>query len=294
MNETTTELERQSEAARERVADTAETIRKKLTAGQLFDEFSNMFTGGDLAGAVGNLKAQVRDNPLPAVLVGAGLAWLAFGNGVGSQNGSGHHSGTVSPSGSPRPPHGHAGGTERSVVDTVTGAAGSVAAGAKNAAGSVSEAASEMVNSLSHTADRLRHSMLTGSSHTAPNMPKSLANLTSQEPLLVAAAGVAIGALIGAMLPPTGLEKEQVGSAARRLREQAGSMIDKGRESASRVATEAYRAVKDEADRQGLGTGDGSSLGERVGEVVRSAAEAADDTARHELGVDHEGTTQRS
>lgn len=289
MNETATELAREAEAARERVADTAETIRRKLTAGQLFDEFTDMFTGGDVSGAVGNLKAQVRDNPMPAVLVGIGLAWLAFGKGIGGQhqNSSVHSASTPGSGASPHPPRSGSGGTGSSVMDTVSDGAGLVADGAKAAASSVSGSVGSVVNSLTDTAGRLRHSM-------PPHMPRSISNLASQEPLLVAAAGVAIGAMIGAMLPATELEKEQLGPGAGRLREKASDMVEKGRESASRVASKAYDAAKEEADRQGLTPGDGSSLGERVGEVVRSAAEAVEDNARHEMGVDHEGTTQRS
>src|SRR5690349_13507003 len=78
-DQTSAEIEREAERARARVADTANSIRNKLTAGQLIDQFSGMFSGGDLAKGLGNLKSQVRDNPLPLTLVGAGIALLAFG-----------------------------------------------------------------------------------------------------------------------------------------------------------------------------------------------------------------------
>jgi hypothetical protein len=41
------ELEREAEAARARVANTAETLRSKMTLGQLIDEMTGMFAGGD-------------------------------------------------------------------------------------------------------------------------------------------------------------------------------------------------------------------------------------------------------
>ena len=55
------ELEREAEAARARVANTAETLRSKMTPGQLIDEMTGMFAGGDGSAAFNNLKAQVRD-----------------------------------------------------------------------------------------------------------------------------------------------------------------------------------------------------------------------------------------
>ena len=76
------ELELDAEAARAQVADTAESIRNKMSPGQLIDEFAGLFTGGDGAATLTTLKAQVRDNPLPLTLVGAGLAWLMLGGGT--------------------------------------------------------------------------------------------------------------------------------------------------------------------------------------------------------------------
>jgi len=73
------ELERDAEAARAEVVSTADSIRDKMSPGQLIDEFAGMFSGADGKGALSNLKNQVRDNPLAISLVGAGLAWLMFG-----------------------------------------------------------------------------------------------------------------------------------------------------------------------------------------------------------------------
>ena len=79
------ELERDAEVARANVAETADAIRSKMTPGQLIDEFTGMFSGGDGQAALSTLKDQIRDNPLPLTLVGAGLAWLMLGPG-GSPN----------------------------------------------------------------------------------------------------------------------------------------------------------------------------------------------------------------
>uniref|UniRef100_UPI002898C8CD DUF3618 domain-containing protein n=1 Tax=Tianweitania sp. TaxID=2021634 RepID=UPI002898C8CD len=82
MSESTSSLEREAEETRARIADTAETLRAKMTPGQMVDEFTSIFRGGDTQTALVNLKNQVRDNPLPLALVGAGLAWLAIGKGT--------------------------------------------------------------------------------------------------------------------------------------------------------------------------------------------------------------------
>ena len=81
---TAAELEVDAEAARAQVTSTAESIRSKMSPGQLIDEFSGIFTGGDGAATLTNLKGQIRDNPLPLTLIGAGLAWLMLGTGTSS------------------------------------------------------------------------------------------------------------------------------------------------------------------------------------------------------------------
>lgn len=311
-DQSSAELEREAEAARERVADTAESIRRKLTAGQMIDEFSDMFTGGDLSGALGTLKTQVRDNPLPVLLVGAGIAWLAFGQGVAGGNGSGsrtqsrpraaHRYNSADPT--HHPTSGVDGSMMSSVTDgvksaaasmthAVSGAAESVSEAVSGMAGSASGTVSDMAGSLSDTADRLRHSMLSGASHMPRKLQRSASGLAEQEPLLIAALGLTIGAVAGAMFPASQFEKEEIGPHVDRLRDGAKDMLDKGMDSAGRVASRAYDALKEEADRQGLGSADGRTMGERVGEVVRSAAQSAEDAARDEFGAS-EGTSPRA
>lgn len=295
-DQSSAELELEAEAARARVADTAENIRKKLTAGQLMDEFSNMITGGDLSTGMSNLKSQVRDNPLPIALVGAGLAWLAFGKGISasmSSNGS-----SSSMHAAPRAPQGHvqpvnygpdSNDSSSSGVGSAMHAVGnqmsSVGDQVRSAAGSVSDAVGGMTDSLSETADQLRDSMLSGTSNVSNRVSGTAGKIADQEPLVIAALGVLVGAAVGAMFPASVLEKEQLGPTAQKLRGTAASMLDKGMDSAGNVASKAYAAMKDEADRQGMGSTDGSSLAAKVGQVVSTAIETADDAAREEIGT---------
>jgi hypothetical protein len=280
------ELERDAEAARDRVADTAQSIREKLTAGQMIDEFADMFTGGDLSGSLSTLKSQVRDNPLPVILVSAGIAWLAFGRGItGQQSQYSHQHSTARPA---RPQ-----GVDTAARPGSGSMASAVVEGAKTATQSVTDTVSGMTDSLSAAADGLRHSMLTGSSRLPRNMQRRAADLAEQEPLLIAALGLALGAVAGAMLPASELEKEQIGPHAERLREETNELIDRGIDSASRVASKSYDALKEEADRQGLAPGK-NTVGERLGKVVKSAAQSAGEAAREELGAEIEDDHQKT
>ena len=75
------ELEREAEAARARLSDTADQIRAKMSPGQMMDEVLNQFRGGDGSQMFANLRGQARDNPMALALVGSGLAWLMMGSG---------------------------------------------------------------------------------------------------------------------------------------------------------------------------------------------------------------------
>lgn len=278
-DQSSAELEREAEAARDRVADTAESIRQKLTAGQLIDEFSDMFTGGDLSGTARNLKSQIRDNPLPVALIGAGVAWLVLGKGVSNEHfhASSNHSSTSAA----WPSDPDSVGREKESGESMMA---SVAEGAKIAASSVSDAVSEITDSLSSTAERLGHTMRTGARHSAGALNSSISG-AQHEPLLIGALGLALGAVVGAVLPMSDLEKERIGPQADRLRDGAKEVIDKGLDSAGRVASKTREALKEEADRQGLTSDEESPFAERAGNVARSAARSADAAAPEELGA---------
>jgi hypothetical protein len=76
MNRSTREIEREVEQTRADIDQTTRELREKFTVGQLVDETSRMFGGRETSDFFSNLGRQVRDNPLPVLLVGIGLAWL--------------------------------------------------------------------------------------------------------------------------------------------------------------------------------------------------------------------------
>lgn len=83
MNErSSAELEHEAERVRADMAETAATLREKMSPSQLMDEVAGYFRNGDASTLVQNVKTQVRDNPLALGLIGAGLAWLMAGRGV--------------------------------------------------------------------------------------------------------------------------------------------------------------------------------------------------------------------
>jgi hypothetical protein len=81
MTPATKQIEREVEASRMHVEETVDALRNKMSLGQIVDEAAHYFQGSGGNQLVSNLGAQMRDNPLPLVLVGVGLAWLMSGRG---------------------------------------------------------------------------------------------------------------------------------------------------------------------------------------------------------------------
>lgn len=277
--QTSAELEREAEHARARVADTAETIKSKLTAGQLLDEFTGMFSGSDGSRALVNLKDQIRDNPLPVALVGAGLAWLAFGRGRSDWVAAG-----MSEEGS-----NGATGTMRSMASSAKGAASTVSDRVSGAGTTAADAAGRVASASADYAERVAGR----SSEYLHQARRSASDLVDREPLVLAGLGLVIGTAIGAMLPTSRFEQEEFGEQADRLRKGAEDFVKEAADEARDVAAKAYDAVNEEADRQGLLSEDGGSVVDRVGEVVKSATDATEEAVRDKLGSEKPGRGDR-
>lgn len=296
-------LEREAEAKRAKVAETAESLRGKMTPGQMIDELTGYLRDSDGSIALDNLRTQVRDNPLPLAMIGTGMAWLFLGGGPTSsdlrkaasdatQHGSdnsatreawgvgsgGVDTGTVGGRGK-----GLASSATDTVGDTVTAASDAVSAAASKASHAASATAHRVGDAASEARRRTAesaHHVSEQAQHAADNLQKTLGDLYRQEPLIMGALGVAVGAAIGAMLPRTELEDKHVGPYREQLRERAEETVQEAVEEAKAVATETYEAAKTEADRQGLSPKADKPLAEKAKKVGETAARTAESSVR--------------
>lgn len=69
-------IERDVERTRANLTRTLDELRDRLSPGQVMDQLTEWAKGSGGAEFARNLGAQVRDNPLPILLVGAGIGWL--------------------------------------------------------------------------------------------------------------------------------------------------------------------------------------------------------------------------
>lgn len=281
------ELEREAERVRADIADTAEHLKDKMSPGQLMDEVVDYFKDGDANQLLSNLKTQVRDNPLALALVGGGLAWLMMGSGSSS-----HHSpatGRTPPARSMHAPSNAASADTTSTMRSGSHASSSESTVAKGAeairdrgasvAASIGEAATSATDTMSAKAHDLRDAVgdyVSSASHAGTeagsHLKSSFLDALEREPLVLGALGVAVGAAIGAMLPPTRAEQEYLGEASRKARDSAEAAIADGVDKAKHVASDVYNAARSEADRQGLVPGD-RPFADKIGDVARSAGD---------------------
>ncbi|TIT60327.1 MAG: hypothetical protein E5W63_14380, partial [Mesorhizobium sp.] len=236
------ELQREAEIARANVSDTAESIRNKMTPGQLIDEFSGLFTSGDGSSMLSALKSQVGANPLPVALVSVGLMWLMAGQGAQkpvSVNDSARSS--------LRPDFAGDAGAVDLPFDSeglISGVSDALSGAADKAKSIVGDAADGARSSMAGAASSVSHSA-SQYGDQASKATAAAVDLMRREPLMLAALGLAFGTAVGAMLPRTEFEDQQLGETSDAIRDKANDLLHQGVEGAKDVAAQAYQTVKD-------------------------------------------------
>jgi hypothetical protein len=251
---------------------------------------------------VDQLNAAIRDNPLAAGRIGAGVAWMLLGpKGLGAMAGAAKASaGTAATAAGAAAGVGSAAAAAGSrAADAVKGAAGTLkdAASAardatKDAAAGAMESAPALVPEMPDTArageamadmraavgEQVRAAAASGREYGAA-IQSRLSESLERQPLLLGAIGLAIGAGIASSFATTAVEQEWMGKTADAAREKAGEVGDALTDQARRVLTE----VQAEAERQGLTTGAAKDAAASVAGKVRTVAETARDTARKDF-----------
>ncbi len=314
MTETPSHAEREVERARADLSDTLDALKEKLTFGQIFDEARTKFMGSDGGDFFRNLGRQARDNPMPAVLAGMSLLWMMMGSRERPQYGArttfraGDGSGLRTAAESARD-------TGAGAMERARHAATSAGETARHAATSVSESMRSMAERVGETVSSAGHAarsagesaggLMESAMGTAQDASRTVrqvgyqtrrtvTDMMEQQPLLVGAVGIALGAIVGAMLPRTRLEDEYLGETRDQLREaiseQTGQLYEKGKV----TATEVYRAAAEEARAQGLvpEEGEGKTLAEKAEQVLTKAGEKAKEVGQREMGTGEMGASQ--
>lgn len=243
MTKSSAEIEREVEEARGRLDGTVEALKHKLEPEELFHEAKRMMSGASNK-ALSTATEQVKSNPVPFALIGLGVAWLAV-NETRRRRGDSHAEGYY--------PVYEGYDDHQGIGGKVKVRAGAAKARLTEGAGKAREKLSEAQQQAADRAAQARGKMgeLT---HSAREKAGEYGHAARQrfddtlenEPLVVGAIGLAVGAAIGAALPPTPTERRYFGPARRAATERAKESLSEVREAAQR----AYGQAKDELRHQ--------------------------------------------
>lgn len=211
---------------------TLSAIEHRLTPGQLVDQSIDYLRNSGANEFVQNLGGAAKQNPLPVALVGIGLTWLMA---LGRQ--PAQHQGYMA-YGSESPGPG------------IREKAGGIAQGVSERVGSAKQQLGEKMGSVRESAS--------GTMETAREQWQRARGgvdyVVHEQPLVLGAIGLAIGALLGGVAPRTRKEQEMMGETSRNLIEKtkaAGSgQLEKAKETAKEMAENIKARAKPEGQKQ--------------------------------------------
>ena len=286
--QTSSEVAHEAEDTRAHLASTLEQLRTNLKPENVMEEVvSNARVGA--SAVADNLADVAKSYPIPAILIAAGAAMImgVASKGLGR---SGSKSGTVTTRPSmlrnsrfdPAAPR-----TPRRITMTSggTGFAGSVSSlrdGVKDYVSDQTSAVSGQVGVLKRQASdvyyssssKARDAMQNASRyipHDRSEVKSKLSNLLEEQPLILGAIGLAVGAAIGAALPITQTEDNWMGSTAHSVRQAAQDAARQEVDTLRAAAGQAVENVKQSAADHGLSTENLNDLGRDVGTHAKSA-----------------------
>lgn len=315
-NRSSAEIQHDIQAVRSDMDRTLDSLNERLSPRSLIngalDWFDSRPSGGkSLTDKPKDFARILRDNPLPALVAGAGIAWLiaeanrdpepdydAYLSGdhvgnrrlrAGGQDREDYRAGqfTAGANDSDGPGLGRkikdkAGEAGDAIQDAVDGAKDKIS----GVAHAVSDKTSDMADSLRQEAERRRRQGRQATAKVRGGLDEAGARFkraSNEYPLGVGLGFLGLGLLAGLVIPHTDAEDEWMGESSDELadaaKEKGEELLEKGKVVATHVADKAV----EEAERQGItakGITDGvKSLGEKVGSVVEAAKDEAKSSA---------------
>jgi uncharacterized protein YjbJ (UPF0337 family) len=315
------EIEHEVEQTRAGLTETLEELRDRASPGQLFEQALDYARTSGGAEFTRNLGASVRDNPLPLLLIGAGIGWMMLGQGGGHGRAAPRrrtgaydapYGGAYPGTGWEREEPGMLDRASEAVGDAVGGAADAVRGAARSATDAAGSAYRSVSGAVGAAGERVgeaagsARSRLRGGSGQASHMASDYADRASraasgysrdardrighwaddaestagwvlrEQPLVLGALGIALGAAVGALLPGTEAEDRMMGETRDDLAGKAGALAQEGYE-------KARDTVSGQADQARDAAGSAAGLAGQAREAVRGAAQTLAANAKDAL-----------
>ena len=254
-------LARDADRRRDRIEKTLDVLGGKLSPEHIKDQAFDLFRehGGDIASG---LQRSVRNNPVPLLLTGVGIAWMMMSQ-RDDQRRTGHYGQYAQfrqppmdtryiPERKAFSDRDHAdGSSDEGLADKLSDAGDTLRNEASRSWDSVTESARDLRDATGerlesmrdHSAEvsgRLRqqyNSAAHGASQTAEEWANDASRFMREQPLVAGALGIALGALLGGLVPTSNKERQLARRAVN---------SDVGKTAVER-STEALRTAKDKA-----------------------------------------------
>ncbi|MFP7721434.1 DUF3618 domain-containing protein [Lysobacter sp. A3-1-A15] len=206
---TQAQLERDINLQRDHIGGLLDALESKLSPGEMFDRVLGYGKGGGREFA-SNLGDTVKANPLPTLMTAAGLMWL-YANKDDTPR-------TRYPGSTGYEASGYADAGDYEDDD------GGIRQRAR-------EARDGMSGKMGHAKDRVgdaAHGAMDTARQRARQANDGFHHMLEDNPMAVGAMGIAVGAMLGAMLPSTRKEDELLGETSDDLKDDARSLAKRG------------------------------------------------------------------
>jgi ElaB/YqjD/DUF883 family membrane-anchored ribosome-binding protein len=240
-------IEREIDAQRANIGNIVDALESKFTPGQVFDQALSMMQSNGTT-FLTNLGTSVRNNPVPVVLTSVGLLWMMMSQNRPPTPRPSYRAGPVDKAGewvdgltdgidSARDHLHQTADTFKDGYQTVKGKAAhlsdNLGAASENISHAVHDASDRLVRSTQVVSHQFRH-------------------LLQEQPLMVAAAGIALGAMLGAALPSTATEQRYLGKTsaglADKVKQQAREGFEAVRDTVTKTTDHPDMDVKPEGE----------------------------------------------
>jgi len=248
-------LEREIDAQRNSIGNIVDALESKFSPGQLIDQVL-AYTKGNGGEFFTNLGNTIKANPVPTVLTSVGLLWLMMGQNR-------------------KPAYGepsmfdHMGERLADAAESVTDTFGNAKARLQETTNKMKEKASHVADKASHLTDQVGdkvssagHKVNMGSHDASDTVRQQARNLQSgfsymlrEQPLALAAIGIALGAAIGAALPATERENRLMGQASDKLTDKAKHLASEGYDKATEMGKDLVNGTTSSASGPGHNSG---------------------------------------
>jgi len=315
----TGEIKSDIRRTRGRLDDTLENLNERLSPRSLINDVLSWFEGrgadrtgvksGDsLRRGYRNVIRQIKDNPMPALLIGAGISWMI----LGAENDESSHLENQPSDGGDDPwrpessgageskPFSHKQSDQSNIASSVKEKAGQAQEAFSGATAAVTEKMSDIGSGIQAGArsaanganEVVRQGSRVGSEgtqhlqHGYAYAGYRFQEVVEEYPLAVAVGFLGVGLLTGVLLPRTRQEDKLLGESSDRLVEQVKETGKETLDKAKAVAERVTQTAVDEAKRQGItpevAADKFSEIAGKVGAVASQAKQEAVRAAEEE------------